>query len=60
MIALYLMVGIGTAPVGPPVHVGNFPTMDACKAAATQAKDNQVGNFPQGGAHFVCVQKGRQ
>jgi hypothetical protein len=50
--AFWLMLFLGS---GIPTHVGTFPTMDACQAAAAGAWHNGSPHFAPG---FICVSAG--
>ena len=45
-----------TAPVATPLHVGNFPSMEACESAAYSSQ--QTMRAAQGNTNFqlVCIQ----
>jgi hypothetical protein len=51
---LILWGSIG-GPVAP-IHAGNFPTMEACQAAAQRAKSVVVPEGSPSAKIFICVQ----
>jgi|KBSMisStaDraftv2_1062788.scaffolds.fasta_scaffold132328_2 hypothetical protein len=45
-----------TAPVATPLHVGNYPSIETCQAAAISTRQTVRAGAPNANFQLVCVQ----
>ena len=59
---ILVVIGFGSNPTGgsnvpsPALHVGNFPSFDACANAAKEAMSKNGNGSPNASYRFLCVE----